>query len=101
MPIGYLIGLLIHGSLVALSLAAPRRPRALSGLSYRVATVYNELPSFFIVLMLAFSIEPFLDGTFTRPSGLPALVLLLIVIGTFVAVGWCGAKARPVVQRAL
>lgn len=101
MSYGYLAGLLIHGSLALLSLAAPRRPRALAGLGYRVATVYNELPSLFVILLLAFSIEPVLDGSLFGPEDRVNLVLLVVVLTLFVVIGMFGARARPAVQRAL
>jgi hypothetical protein len=44
MNFGYLIGVVIQGALVALTLTAPRRPRLLAGLGYRVASAYNEAP---------------------------------------------------------
>lgn len=58
MPFGSLIGVLIHGALVALTLTAPRRPRLLAGLGYRVASAYNEAPFPFIYLIVISSISP-------------------------------------------
>lgn len=56
MTYGYLIGVLIHGSLVLLTLTAPRRPRVLASLGFRVAAAYNEAPFLFLYLMLAATI---------------------------------------------
>ena len=101
MSYGFLIGLLIHGSLALLSVAAPRRPRALAGLGYRVATVYNELPSLFVILLLAFSFEQISDGSLFGPDERANLALLLIVLALFVVIGVIGARARPAVRTAL
>jgi acetyl esterase/lipase len=91
---GYLIGVLIHGALVALTLTAPRRPRLLAGLGYRVASAYNEAPFPFIYLIVISSITPVVGGQLVAGLGVLVVVGLLII-------ALRGARDRPVVEHAL
>jgi len=79
MPLGYLLGTLLQGALVALTLTAPRRPRLLAGLAYRVASAYNEAPFVFIYLVVISSIDPLAGGRLDSPGGRVALVLGVLV----------------------
>ena len=100
MPYGFPIGALIQGALVALTLAAPRRPRWLAGLAYRVAAAYNEAPFVFIYLIAVFAIGP-LSGQLDSAGGKVALGLnTLVIVGLFI-IASRGARERPVVEHAL
>jgi acetyl esterase/lipase len=101
MPNGFLIGVLIFGALVALTLIAPRRPRWLGRLSYRVASVYNEAPFPFIFLIVGFSIADIAQGRLESPGGRVVLGLALLVVFGLLVIAWRGARERPVVEHAL
>ena len=94
MSFGYLIGVLVQGALVVLTLTAPRRPRLLVSLGYRVAAAYNEAPFVFIWLIVISSIGPV-------TSGQPVAVLGGLVVVGLLIIAWRGAAARPVVEHAL
>lgn len=101
MPIGYLIGTLLFGALVALTLIAPRRPRWLAGLAFRVAAAYNEAPFLFILVIIATSIAPLANGRLQTPGGLAVFGLAILVIVGLLVIARRGARERPVVERAL
>lgn len=101
MPYGSLIGVLIFGALVALTLIAPRRPRPLAHLAYRVAAAYNEAPFLFILVIILASIGPAIQGQFWSPGGRVVLGLTLLVVLGLLVIAWRGARERPVVERAL
>jgi acetyl esterase/lipase len=101
MPSGLLIGVLVQGALVALTLVAPRRPRFLARLSYRVAAAYNEAPFPFIYLLLGFSIVPVAQGQRESPAERVVLGLALLVVFGLLVIAWRGARERRVVERAL
>jgi hypothetical protein len=101
MPYGSLIGVLIFGALVALTLIAPRRPRLIAGLSYRVASAYNEAPFPFIFLIVGSSIHPVAQGQLESRAGLVVLGLTLLVVFGLLVIAWRGARERSVVERAL
>lgn len=101
MPYGLLTGILIHGSLVALTLVSPRRPYWLGGLAYRVAAAYNEAPFLILLIVLAGAVPGLLDG-WQEPAGQTlALVLTLLLVGGLLLIAWRGAQARPVVAAAI
>jgi hypothetical protein len=82
MPYGSTVGVLVFGTLVALTLVAPRRPRVLGRLGYRVASVYNEAPFPFIYLIVGFSILAVASEQRESPArwivfGLELLVVLV------------------------
>lgn len=101
MPYGYRIGVALHGLLVALVLASPRRPRWLASLAFRVSAVYNEVPFLFILLIAIPGIEPAVTGRFTSPGGAFTLTLAILVISGLSYILWRAARARPVVHAAL
>jgi acetyl esterase/lipase len=101
MPDGLLIGVLVTGALVALTLVAPRRPRVLAGLSYRVAAVYNEAPFPFVYLIAVSSVGPVAQGELESQGGRFVLGLALLVMLGLLLIAWRGARERPVVERAL
>lgn len=101
MTYGYLIGVLIHGSLVLLTLTAPRRPRVLASLGFRVAAAYNEAPFLFLYLMLAATIQGLIEGSLETAADWTILALGLLVMAALVFISWRGFGARPVVRRAL
>lgn len=94
-------GILITGVLVALTLIAPRRPRVLAGLSYRVAAAYNEAPFPFIYLIVISSIGPLADGRLDSPAGRWELGLAVLVVVGLLIIAWRGQRERPIVERAL
>src|SRR5690625_4276364 len=101
MPYGLLAGILIHGTLVALTLVSPRRPYWLAGLAYRVAAAYNEAPFLILLVVLAGAVPGLVDG-WEEPAGQAlALVLTLLLVAGLVVIAWRGAQARPVVAAAL
>ncbi len=101
MPYGLLAGILIHGSLVTLTLVSPRRPYWLGGLAYRVAAAYNEAPFFILLIVLVGAVPGLVDG-WDEPAGqLLALVLTLALVAGLLLIAWRGAQARPVVAAAL
>jgi acetyl esterase/lipase len=93
-----LIGPLIFGALVALTLVAPRRPRFLAYLAFRVAAVYNEAPFPIIYLIVLFAPDGFASGG--SGSWVIPLLNALVILGLLV-IAWRGARERPVVERAL
>jgi acetyl esterase/lipase len=99
-PYGALIGTLIFGALVVLTLTAPRRP-PLAGLAYRVASVYNEAPFPFIYLLAIFTAGPLVAGGVESAGEWLVLVLTFLVILGFLVIAWRGARERPIVRRAL
>jgi acetyl esterase/lipase len=100
-PYGALIGTLTFGALVLLTLIAPRRPRPLAGLAYRVASVYNEAPFPFIYLLAIFTAGPLVVGGVESAGEWLVLGLTVLVILGFVIIAWRGARERPIVERAL
>ncbi len=101
MPYGLLAGILVHGTLVALTLVSPRRPSWLAGLAYRVAAAYNEAPFLILLVVLAGAV-PGLVGGWEEPAGqILALVLTLLLVAGLLVIAWRGAQARPVVAAAL
>jgi len=100
-PYGALIGTLIFGALVVLTLTAPKRPRPLAGLAYRVASVYNEAPFPFIYLLAIFTAGPLILSGVESAGDWLILVLTLLVIFGFLMIAWRGARERPIVERAL
>lgn len=101
MSYGSLIGVLTFGALVTLTLIAPRRPRPLAGLAYRVASVYNEAPFPFIYLILISAIDPVLGGDLGTSGGRVVFGLNLLVTAGLAVIAWRGARERPLVARAL
>ena len=101
MPYGYLAGVLIFGAIVLLTVTAPRRPRFLAGLAYRVASVYNEAPFLFMYLLIISSIGPVAGGRLASWAGRVVLGLGLLVILGLGLIAWWGAQARPVVEQSL
>lgn len=101
MPYGLLIGVLVHGAVVALTLVSPRRPAWLAGLSHRLAAAYNEVPALLALVLVALTLPGLLDPAVEPAGRAAALVLALLVLAGFVAIAWRGARARPVVARAL
>jgi acetyl esterase/lipase len=101
MSVGSLVGVLVFGSLVALTLTAPRRPRWLAGLAYRVAAVFNEAPFPFVYLLLAFALVPLALGQRDSLGGTVVLGLEVLVVLGLLVIAWRGARERPVVERAL
>lgn len=101
MSYGYLVGLLIQGALIALTLWAPRRPYWLGGLAYRVAAAYNEAPFLFFAVIAISAIPTFIDYPPTTPGAGIMLVLTLIVVMGLGVIVARGAAARPVIERAL
>lgn len=101
MPYGYLIGVLLHGALVTLTSVAPRRPRWLVGLGFRVASAYNEIPVPIALLIIASTIPPLLGGQFTSPFGWVSLGVAVLVLAGLGVLAWGQTKARPTVRRAL
>lgn len=101
MNYGYLIGVLLHGALVLLTLTAPRRPRSLAHLGYRVAAAYNEVPFLFLYLLLASTIQTLAEGSFNSAADRVALSLGILVMAGLVLIVWRGARARPLVEQAL
>ena len=101
MPLGALIGTLVFGALVALTLIAPRRPRWLASLAFRVAAAYNEAPFLFILVIVAASVAPIAGGQLESTGGLAVFGLTLLVIVGLLVIAWRGARERPVVERAL
>lgn len=101
MSIGYLIGVLIHGALVLLTLTAPRRPRALANLGYKVASAYNEVPFLFLYLILISTIQTLLEGPFGSTADWMILGAGLVVMAGLILIAWLGSRARPVINRAL
>lgn len=99
MPYGYLTGVLLFGALVSLTLVAPRRPRWLAGLAYRVAAAYNEAPFPFIYLIAVSSISP--AGQLASPAVAVVFGLAVLVMVGLGVIAWRGAQARPVVGLAL
>jgi acetyl esterase/lipase len=100
-PYGALIGTLIFGALVVLTLTAPKRPRPLADLAYRVASVYNEAPFPFIYLLAIFTAGPLIVAGVESPGEWLILVLTLLVIFGFLIIAWRGARERPIVGKAL
>jgi acetyl esterase/lipase len=100
-PYGALIGTLIFGALVLLTLIAPRRPRPLAGLAYRVSSVYNEAPFPFIYLLAIFTAGPLIVGGVESAGEWLVLGLTVLVILGFLVIAWRGARERPIVERAL
>lgn len=101
LPYGYFAGLVAIGALVALTLIAPRRPRFLAGLAYRVAAAYNEVPFLFAYLVVVFSIGPLSGDSLDSLSGRVMLVLAALVVVGLLVIAWRGAQSRQVVVRAL
>lgn len=101
MPFGLLIGVLAFGAMVALTLIAPRRPRWLAGLAYRVAAAYNEAPFPFVLLVAATAIIPLVQGDITTPAGWAVIALAGLVVLGLLTIAWRGTRARPAVMRAL
>lgn len=101
MPYGFLIGVVIQGALVALTLSAPSQPRFLVGLGFRVASAYNEAPFLFIYLIVISAIGPISGAALDSISGWIVLGLPLLVIFGLLLIAWRGVQARPVVERAL
>lgn len=101
MAYGYLIGVLVQGALVLLTLRAPRRPRFVAALGFRVASVYNEAPFLFIYLMLISTVPPLVAGQFASPAGWAMFGLGVLVMVGLAVIAWRGRKARPMVMRAL
>ena len=100
MPYGFLIGVLIQGALVGLTLAAPRRPRWLADLAYRVAAAYNEAPFLFVYLIAISAMGP-VAGRLDSAGGWVALGLAFLVVLGLLILAWRGAGERPVVEQAL
>lgn len=98
---GSLIGTLIFGVLVTLTLTAPRRPRLLAGLAYRAASVYNEAPFPFIYLIVVSAIGPVTGGQLDSWPGRLLLGLTVLVVFGFLLIAWRGWRERPVIERAL
>src|SRR5690625_3794561 len=101
MPYGLLAGILVHGTLVALTLVSPRRPYWLAGLSYRVAAAYNEVPVLLLIVVLAGAVPGVLDGSRQAAGRVVGLVATALVVAGFVVILWRGAQARPVIRQAL
>lgn len=101
MPYGFLLGVLIQGALVALTLAAPRQPRLLVGIGFRVASAYNEAPFPFIYLIAVSAVGPVMGAEVGSPSGLVVIGLPLLVIFGLLVIAWRGARERSVVANAL
>lgn len=101
MSIGFLIGALLHGALVALTLAAPRRPGWLVGLGHRVASVYNEVPFLFIYLLLIGMLPGVLRGEVRTVANWLILAVGVAVLAGLGVIAWRGAKARKAVESAL
>lgn len=101
MSIGFLIGAMLHGALVALTLVAPRRPRWLAGLGHRVAAAYNELPFLFIYLLLLGGLPSVLRGEVDTLTEWLILAVGVIVVAALAVIAWRGAQARPAVEAAL
>jgi acetyl esterase/lipase len=101
MPYGSLIGALVFGVLVALTLIAPRRPRWLVRVAYRVAAAYNEAPFFFILLIVGFSIAGVAQGQLETRAGQVVLGLWFLVVVGLLLIVWRGVRERAVVERAL
>jgi acetyl esterase/lipase len=101
MPYGSLIGVLVFGTLVGLTLVAPRRPRWLARLAYRIASVYNEAPFPFVLLIGVFAIGDVAQGRLDSQAGRVVLGLTLLVVLGLLVIAWRGARERPVVERAL
>lgn len=101
MSYGFLAGVLIHGAMVLLSITAPRRPRWLAGLGFRVASVYNEAPALFVYLILILSAPDLVAAEFvTLSDWLIAGLTLLLFLG-FGYIAWQGFRARPALEAAL
>jgi acetyl esterase/lipase len=100
-PIGHLIGVIVFGAIVCLTLVAPRRPRVLASLAYRVASVYNEAPFPFIYLLLFSWIGPITDDQLQSFAGRALAAVELLVIFGFGLIAWQGTRARTVVGNAL
>src|SRR5690606_19215281 len=77
-----------------------KRPGA-SRLSYRLAAAYNEVPALLALVLVALTLPGLLDPAVEPAGRAAALVLALLVLAGFVAIAWRGARARPVVARAL
>lgn len=101
MSYGYFIGVLIHGALVLLTLTAPRKPRAMANLGYRVAAAYNEAPFLFLYLLVATTIQTLWGGRLVSVADWAILAAGLLVMAGLVLIAWLGARARPVVEGAL
>src|SRR5690606_42103155 len=86
MPYGLLIGVLVHGAVVALTLVSPRCPAWLAGLSYRLAAAYNEVPALPALVLVALTLPGLLDPAEAPARPAAALVPLLLVPAGFAVV---------------
>lgn len=101
MPYGLLVGLVLHGALIVLTLAAPRRPAWLAGLAFRVSAAYNEAPVIIAYIVLAGAIPGLLDTSHEPVGRTVALALTVLLLAALGLIFWRGTAARPVVERAL
>lgn len=100
-PLTALIGPVLFGLLVLLTLISPRRPRPLAQLGFRVASVYNEAPFPFIYLIVLFAVGPLAGARFDSPIDWLVLGVTAAVILGFLIIAWLGARERPLVELAL
>ncbi|GLY87318.1 alpha/beta hydrolase [Actinoallomurus iriomotensis] len=102
LPYGYLVtvGLLAAGTL--LTLAAPRRPRPLAMLNFRLGVVVNELPFVALAWLLAATVLALAEGDLAAPAAAAVAVAALMGPGAGLGVvAWRGGRALPAVRRAM
>ncbi len=100
-PYTALIGPVVFGLLVLLTLISPRRPPLLAQLAFRVATVYNEAPFPFVYLIAIPAIAPIASAQFDSLADWLVTGVTAVVVLGFLLIAWLGARERPLVDRAL
>jgi len=98
---GYLIGMAVIATMTSLALFAPRRPRALAGISFVFGIAINELPLYGMI-WAGVSMAPIvLGGRVTEPGALGGTTLGLLALIGLVVILRRGLGARATLVGAL
>ncbi|MGI5230812.1 alpha/beta hydrolase [Actinoallomurus sp. CA-142502] len=101
LPYGYLVTVGLLAAAALLTLAAPRRPRPLAMLSFRLGVVVNELPFVALAWLLAATALALAEGDLAAPAAAVAVAALVGPGAGLGVVAWRGGRALPAVRRAM
>ena len=100
LPYGLYVGMLLHGTLIVLTLTAPRRPAWLARIAFMVAAAYNEAPFLIFIVILAGTVPGLVGAPVLPEDAITWILLIGLAVGLGV-IAWRGHRARPVIERAL